>query len=75
MNLEEQRLWLGQWRAAAIALQQQKAKDLRRLSDSEARRATESLLSLAGQINYDSKRWRTSGLVEQQQWFGKQMTR
>ena len=74
MDLEEQRIWLGQWQDAAIALEQQKAKDLRSLHDSEARQATASLLSLAGQIYHDPKRWQTSGLVEQQRWFQKQMT-
>lgn len=74
MNLEEQRLWLGQWQDAAAALQQQKANDLRSLSASEARQAAGTLLSLAGQIYHDPKRWRTSGLVEQQRWFQKLMT-
>lgn len=73
MNLEEQRLWMGQWQDAASALQQQKVKDLRNLSDSEACRAVESLLSLAGQIYTDPKRWQTSGLVEQQRWFQKKI--
>ena len=74
MNLEEQKLWMEQWQAAASALQQQKAKDLRTLSDSEAGQAIESLLSLAGQIYTDPKRWQTSGLVEQQRLFRKKIT-
>jgi hypothetical protein len=73
MDLKEQRLWMGQWRDAATALRQQKEMDLRNLSDAEARCATESLLSLAGKIRYDPKRWQTSGLVEQQRWFQKMM--
>jgi len=75
MNAEEQKLWLEQWQGAAAALRQQKVKDLRSLSDAESRQAVESLLSLAGKIYHDPKRWQTSGLVEQQRLFLKQRTK
>ncbi|MCL4263413.1 MAG: hypothetical protein KJ069_09365 [Anaerolineae bacterium] len=69
MKTDEQEQWLAQWRAASIALRQQKMKELADLSEVEARQATGSLLLLAGRVQPGHPRWDTSGLVEQQRWF------
>lgn len=63
---EEMRLWMEQWRNAAAALEDVKRLELMALTDEEAWRKTEPLLSLP-------KPWRRPdrecGLVEQQFWF------
>ncbi len=60
---EEQRLWMEQWRHAAIALDEVKQDKLANLTDEAAWRQTESLLSIPNPWR-DPKR--VSGLVEQQ---------
>lgn len=69
MKTDEQKQWLAQWRAASIALRQQKMKELAGLGQVEAHQATESLLLLAGRVRPGHPRWDSSGLVEQQRWF------
>ena len=65
---EEQRRWMEQWRSAAVALEEVKRMELMELTEEEAWRRTEALLSLP-------KPWRRPdaecGLVEQQAWFHK----
>jgi len=64
--MEEQRRWMEQWRNAAVALEETKRQELMALTEEEAWRKTEALLSLP-------KPWRRPdrecGLVEQQAWF------
>ena len=63
---EEQRRWMEQWRNAAVALEEVKRMELMELTEEEAWRRTEALLSLP-------KPWRRPdsecGLVEQQALF------
>ena len=63
---EEQRRWVEQWRRAAVALAEMKRYELQRLTDEQAWRETEDLLSL---VDYYPRHSETSGLVEQQAWF------
>ena len=64
----EQRRWMKQWREAAIALDEVRRDELANLTEREAWRQIESVLSLAASYRRLS---RTSGLVEQQAWFHK----
>lgn len=67
-TLEQQRHWVKQYKAAAIALAEQHRRELRALTDEEALRQSDALLSLPAT-------WRAradwSGLVEQQTLFQK----
>jgi hypothetical protein len=69
MTQKEQAAWLAQWQAAESALRKQKMKELAAMSDDQVRQSVAILLALAGRIEPDPRRWRTSGLVEQQRWF------
>lgn len=64
----QQRRWTAQWREAAVMLDEVKRDELANLTEREAWRQTESLLSLAPHYRRLS---RTSGLVQQQAWFHK----
>jgi hypothetical protein len=64
----QQRRWMAQWREAAVMLDEVKRDELANLTEREAWRQTESLLSLAPHYRRLS---RTSGLVQQQAWFHK----
>jgi hypothetical protein len=64
----EQRRWMRQWREAAIMLDEVKRDELANLTEHEAWRQIEGLLSLAP---YYRRLSRTSGLVKQQAWFHK----
>ncbi|MDB6124807.1 MAG: hypothetical protein JWQ71_3800 [Pedosphaera sp.] len=59
---EQQRQWLGQYRAAAIELEKQRWHELRALTEEQALRISDTLLS----IPVANRRRKTSGLVEQQ---------
>ena len=59
---------MKQWREAAIALDEVRRDELANLTEREAWRQIESVLSLAASYRRLS---RTSGLVEQQAWFHK----
>ena len=65
---EEQRVWMQQWRAAALALEQVKRETLREMTPDEAKAASHDLLSL-GPFHVSEERWSGSGLVEQQRIF------
>ncbi len=67
---EEQRAWMAQWRLAAVTLEQVKAEELMAMSEEEAAAASQDLLSL-GPFPLPKDRQHSSGMVEQQQWFGK----
>ena len=64
----EQRRWMQQWREAAIALDEVRRDELANLTEREAWRQIEAVLSLAPHYRRLS---RTSGLVKQQAWFHK----
>ena len=66
MTPAEQAVWMAQWRAAGPALANVHHRELRALSDADALRATEALLSLAADTPLPPERRRYSGLVEQQ---------
>lgn len=61
--------WLAQWRAAGPALAEVRRRELRALTDEEALRAADALLSLAESMPLASERQTTSGLVAQQALF------
>jgi len=44
---EQRRAWMAQWRGAAVALTDQRARELGELTDAEALAASDALLSLA----------------------------
>jgi len=58
-----------QWRRAAVALEEQRRRELRALSDREALAASDALLSLAVVLPLDRSRVTHSGLVRQQALF------
>jgi len=60
---------MQQWREAAVALAQQKAHELRTMTDDEARTMTRALLELGASLPIAPGREMTSGLVTQQSLF------
>ncbi len=60
--------WLRQWKSAGPALAEVRKRELRELTDEEALRASEAVLSIPAPP-VSPERWTTSGLVEQQAWF------
>ena len=58
--------WMEQWRGAALALQEQRRRELRLLTDERALAASEALLALASPQRLSSERRNSSGLVELQ---------
>ena len=60
------RAWMAQWRGAAVALAEQRARELRALTDEEACAAIAALLDLGASLPIPPERERTSGLVIQQ---------
>lgn len=58
--------WMRQWRTAAAALADERARRLARLTDEEARAAVHALLDMARALPLPQERVRWSGLVEQQ---------
>jgi hypothetical protein len=61
--------WMAQWRSAGPALAEQRARELRGLTDERARAATAALLDLAAAVPIPAARWGWSGLVVQQALF------
>ena len=61
--------WMEQWKAASEALAEQRAHELRTLTDAEAQIATLALLELGAACPLAAERETTSGLVEQQALF------
>ncbi|MBI3879873.1 MAG: hypothetical protein HY301_07380 [Verrucomicrobia bacterium] len=66
LDHETQRRLVRQWGKTGEWLEEVKRKELAALTDAEAWRQTEALLSLAPHYR---RRRRTSGLVQQQAWF------
>ena len=60
---------MAQWRSAAIALSEQRARELGGLTDAEALAASDALLALAFVVPIDPARLTGSGLVRQQELF------
>ncbi len=58
-----------QWRRAAVALEEQRKRELRALSDQEALAASDALLSPALILPLDASRLTDSGLARQQALF------
>ena len=63
------RAWMAQWRAAAVALAEQRVRELRALTEEDARAATLALLDLGASLPIPPEREKTSGLVIQQAMF------
>ena len=68
---EERQRWVRQWGEAASALDSVRREELARLSDAEAWRQTEDLLSLP-ELWRDPDR--VCGLIDQQAWFARMHT-
>ena len=69
MDRASQRAWMMQWRRAAVALEEQRGRELRALTDQDALAASDALLSLATALPLDTNRLTDSGLVRQQALF------
>jgi hypothetical protein len=61
-----ERRWLNQWARAQTALRDQRARELRALSDDRALAAAEALLAIVDLGILPERRRSSSGLVEQQ---------
>ena len=68
---EEQRRWMQQWRAAAVALRKVKREELRAMKDEDAVAAFNALDMPPELVWRSPERIRSSGLVEQQRLFQK----
>jgi hypothetical protein len=66
---------MAQWRAAAVALAEQRARELRALTEEDARAAIVALLDLGVSLPISPERERTSGLVTQQALFHRKRPR
>ena len=67
--------WMAQWRGAAVALAEQRARELRALTEEDARAAIVALLDLGASLPISPERERTSGLVIQQALFHRKRPR
>lgn len=75
LSRREQREWLRQWQGAGPALAEQRKRELREISESQALSASEALLSLATMVPLAPSRRTHSGLVEQQALFHRRPAR
>jgi hypothetical protein len=66
---EEQKQWMAQWRAAEVALYEQKFLELQAMTEAEALRISNMLLWFALESYRNPDREAYSGLVEQQRIF------
>jgi hypothetical protein len=64
-----EKAWMAQWRGAAVALAEQRIRELRALTEEDARAAVTTLLDLGASLPLSPERERTSGLVIQQALF------
>jgi hypothetical protein len=69
MTSPSEHAWIDQWRAAGVALDEQRASELRALTPERALAATEALLGLANPRTLPEARRTGSGLVDQQALF------
>jgi hypothetical protein len=75
MDAVAQRQWMAQWRAASLALAEQRRRELRSLTPERALAAAEALLALALPAELAAPRRTHSGLVEQQELFHRRSSR
>jgi hypothetical protein len=68
---EEQRIWMQQWRSAAIALRDMKRQELRAMTDEQAVAAFNALDMPPHDFPRAPDRMDGSGLLEQQRLFQK----
>ncbi len=61
--------WMAQWRGAAVALAEQRVRELQALTEEDARVAILALLDLGASLPFPPEREHTSGLVVQQALF------
>jgi hypothetical protein len=66
-TLEQQQAWVKTYKAASVALEAQRWRELRALTDEKALRMSEALLSMP----LSNRRRESSGLVQQQELFKK----
>ena len=71
----EERRWIKQWRLAGPALARIKRQELRAMTDAQALRASNRVLSLASYLPRSPRRRSTSGLIQQQALFRRQAQR
>lgn len=71
MTPEQQQQWMAQWRLAAVELERINRAELARMTDAEALRAANRILAQIDTAYRSPSRRVTSGLVEQQRYFGK----
>jgi hypothetical protein len=62
--------WIRRWKQAGAELAEIRRRDLRAMSEEQARASIDALLSLALSAYIPSRRRQHSGLVEQQALFG-----
>ena len=65
-DASQQRAWMAQWLAGRSALREQRARELRVLTDALALAAAEALLSVGNLPGLPESRRTSSGLVRQQ---------
>jgi hypothetical protein len=65
--MNAQRAWAAQWREAATALADQRARELAAMTDEQALAAAEAVLELAARAPVPPERQMWSGLVRQQE--------
>jgi len=73
--LAAQKRWVEQWKRAAVALAEQRRRELSELTEEQALAASEALLSIAPLARLHPSRRTTSGLVEQQALFHRRPTK
>ncbi len=69
MELEAARKWVEQWRITGPLLDEIKTRELREMTEEEAREASERLLAAVPNPQDWSADPLSSGMVEQQRWF------
>lgn len=72
---EQMRQWVEQWRYAGPILDDFKTRELRAMTEEEARASAEGLLAMMPSPHDWTAEPEGSGLVEQQRWFMKAMGR
>jgi hypothetical protein len=71
VDLETQKAWARTWQSTGEELERIRRAELRALTPERALAATDRLLSLGAGLPLSPRRRATSGLVEQQRFFGR----